>query len=347
MRNKIIPNLILIILVYILISSCSSMNQLTMSVIEPAPVYFPSEIQSVGLINKSVSSEENKDLDKMDRIFTLEGKDLDKKGAQESIVGLYDELLSSQGFTNIKIIDDTERKKQESEDLQSPLSWERLSEICIKNKVDAIFSLSYYDTDATIDYKMIPIEITTPVGITMPAIEHQATISTKVKTGWMIYYPVNKMVLDDFEIYDNVTLQGAGINPAKAAEAILNREKAVMHVSNNIGHNYAQRIFPYKVRVSRDYFVRGTDNFKIAKRRAQTGNWDGAAELWELEITNPKPKVAGRACYNMAIINEINGELEIAIDWASKSYVDYNNKDALRYLNILNRRVVNSNQIQQ
>ncbi len=38
-----------------------------------------------------------------------------------------------------------------------------LNYACIKNKVDAIFSLSYYDTDATIDYKMIPIEITTPV----------------------------------------------------------------------------------------------------------------------------------------------------------------------------------------
>ena len=84
--------------------------------------------------------------------------------------------------------------------------------------------------------------------------------------------------------------------------------------------------------------MRGTDNFKIAKRRAQTGNWDGAAELWEKEIDNPKSKVAGRAHYNMAIINEINGNLDEAIQWARKAYSDYNNKLALDYVRILEER---------
>ena len=44
------------------------------------------------------------------------------------------------------------------------------------------------------------------------------------------------------------------------------------------------------------------------------------------------------ACYNMAIINEINGELDEAISWAQKSYEDYNNKLALEYVRILRNR---------
>lgn len=77
------------------------------------------------------------------------------------------------------------------------------------------------------------------------------------------------------------------------------------------------------------------NNFVIAKRKAQTGNWDNAAELWKKETTNTKSSVAGSACYNMAIINEINGELDEAISWAQKSYKDYNNKLALEYVKIL------------
>jgi len=40
----------------------------------------------------------------------------------------------------------------------------------------------------------------------------------------------------------------------------------------------------------------------------------------------------------MAIINEINGDLDAALKWAQKSYEDYNNKLALHYTRILENR---------
>ena len=128
---------------------------------------------------------------------------------------------------------------------------------------------------------------------------------------------------------------------------IVGRKQAVLQASNNIGHNYALRIIPVKIRVTRDYYVRGTDNFKIARRRAQTGDWDGAAELWYKETSNPKAKIAGRTYYNMAIFNEINGDLDAAIDWASKAYSDFNNKLALHYLNVLKYRAQSQNELKQ
>jgi hypothetical protein len=132
-----------------------------------------------------------------------------------------------------------------------------------------------------------------------------------------------------------------------AIESIAGRKEAVMQTSSNLGHQYALRILPYRIRVKRDYYVRGTNNFEIAKRRAQTGNWDGAAELWEKEVSNSKLKVSGRACYNLAIINEINGDLDKAIEWASRSYTDTRNKLALRYVNTLKYRVQRNLQLQE
>jgi hypothetical protein len=40
----------------------------------------------------------------------------------------------------------------------------------------------------------------------------------------------------------------------------------------------------------------------------------------------------------MAILNEINGDLDAAISWAQKSYEDYNNRLALQYVNMLRNR---------
>ena len=73
---------------------------------------------------------------------------------------------------------------------------------------------------------------------------------------------------------------------------------------------------------------------------AQTGNWTEAAKIWETETRNPDPKVAGSACYNMAIINEINGDLDAAIGWAQKGYENYANRLSLYYVNILKNRKV-------
>ena len=73
-----------------------------------------------------------------------------------------------------------------------------------------------------------------------------------------------------------------------------------------------------------------------------TGKYRPIEILWQKETNNPSSKVAGRACYNMAIINEINGDIDKAIQWAQKSYENYNNKLALHYVNILkDRRVSN------
>jgi hypothetical protein len=40
----------------------------------------------------------------------------------------------------------------------------------------------------------------------------------------------------------------------------------------------------------------------------------------------------------MAIISEINGKLDIAVDWARKAYEDYRIVQALKYLRVLEYR---------
>ena len=49
----------------------------------------------------------------------------------------------------------------------------------------------------------------------------------------------------------------------------------------------------------------------------------------------------------MAIIREINGELDIANEWAQKSYENYNNKLALQYLRILKNRKAQNNKLKK
>lgn len=333
-------NHIVIIIATVLLLSCKT-QQLYLNVVEPAPVTIPPIIKSVGVINRSIPTDETKSLDILDKALSLEGVNLDKDGAMESIRGLSDELLNNTRFNEVKTLNDIDFRTSALTDFPAPLSWEIVDKICRETKTDALFSLEKFDTDTHLNYSTRKVDIKTPLG-SIPGVEHQADMETIVKTGWRIYDPGTKRILDEYIYNESVVFSGRGINPLLAAAALVGRKDAVNQVSNKTGHGYALRIIPYRLRVMRDYYVKGTNNFKIARRKAQVGKWDDAGMLWEKETSNSSPKISGRACYNMAIINEINGDLDSALKWAQKSYEDYNNKLALQYVRILeNRRYKN------
>lgn len=335
---------IILVMIFSLLS-CKT-QQLSLTVIEPAPVTLPSYIKSVGVINRSVPTSETRTLDVLDKALSLEGINLDKDGAMESIRGLSDELLNNSRFDKVKTLTDIDLRTPALTGFPTSLTWDIVNQICNETKTDALFSLEKFDTDTHLNYSSRKVDIKTPLG-TVPGLEHRAEMETLVKTGWRIYDPSSKMILDEFIYDESIMFSGKGINPLVAASALVGRKEAVGQVSNKAGHGYALRIIPYRLRVMRDYYVKGTNNFEIAKRKAQVGKWDEAGLLWEKETANANSKIAGRAFYNMAIINEINGDIETALKWAQKSYEDTNNKLAPRYVRILENRRYKTGILQQ
>ncbi len=328
---------ILLSILPLFLGACGT-NLMTMSVTEPAPVTIPGTAKKAAIIGRTKITKDNVVINKIDQILSIEGKLLDSLGAQACLLGLYDELTQKNRFEFVTIVDSLELENPNLRQAAAPLDWALVERICEAQQVDLLFVLEHYDTDTKINYTTAPVSIKTPLGLEIPGLEHQARVTTLINTTWRIYDPFTKLIYDEFPSSRRFVSVGKGINPTVAIATIKNRKNLVQQNSNEIGHLYARRIQAYRVRVSRDYFVGGSPNFRIAKRRAQTGNWDGAAELWLQESTSSKRIPAGRGAYNMAISNEINGNLEEAIRWAQKSYEDYNIREGLDYVKILRKR---------
>ncbi|HRC90015.1 MAG TPA: DUF6340 family protein, partial [Bacteroidales bacterium] len=330
-------------IVFLLMISCKT-QELYLNVIEPAPVTLPPEAKSAGIADRSEASKEAGVLDAIDKIITLEGAELDRAGAEACIIGLFNRLSENTRFEEVKKID----KKFASVTLPGafppPVEWPVVESVCRENEVDLLFSLETFDTDTKINYQIIKRNNPKTIFGVITNVEHQANMQTLVKTAWRIYYPAGQMIIDEFPMVHNLNFSATGLTPVAAAAALINRKEAVKRVAEQAGEIYASRIIPYEITVTRDYYVKGTNNFKIAMRKARTGNWDEAGELWKIETENPKRKIAARACYNMAIIAEIKGNLDVALEWAQKAYEDYNLRKALEYVRILENRM-NRNQL--
>lgn len=332
-------NPFIIIVISIIFSSCASTETMHLNVLQPAPVSLPSYIKNIAVVNRCHVAKKSKLFDAIDKIVTLEGLKTDQDAATETIIGLTDELKKNSRFEEIKIVNESDLTTNTPGIFPAPLPWNVVEKYCDDNNADALFCLELFDSDTKIDYSVYKTTLKTPFGV-VPSIAQQANMHTLVKAGWRIYDLRDKEILDEASVAKTFNYYGRGMNPLLAVQALINKKEAVKEVGNAAGHTYAFRIIPLWVRVSRNYFVRGTNNFKIAKRKAQTGNWDDAAKLWQEETNNQKRKVAGRACYNMAIISEINGNLNEAIKWAQRSYENYNNHLALYYVNILKNREI-------
>jgi hypothetical protein len=310
---------------------------MSLSVRKPAPVSISSDIKSVALVDRSQASKENRTVDAIHRTLSLESSQLQLNGVQSSIDGLSNELIKSNRFTQVLPLTSLPLSSTGAGVFPYPLPWDTVESICRRSHTDALFSVELFDAETKLNFGGNPSPIAPGIRA-IPVLQTKVNMNTAVKIGWRIYDPGTRTILDEYIITRDISSTVSILNPSKAVASDVERTEAVKTVGNLAGQAYADRILPFWIRVSRDYFVRGNDGFIVAKRKAQAGDWDGAAEIWKTATTSSSGKIAGRACYNMAIISEINGDLDGAISWASKAYENYGVRLALHYLNTLKYR---------
>ncbi len=332
-----IPTLLFVFGMLVL-TGCGSTNTVTLDVREPASVLLPDHMTRVAIVDRTTGDRDHAWLERVDEFLSFKGEAFDRLGAEAGVAGLVEELTRGNRFEVVVEAEPYPERRPNRGVFPAPLKWDQVDAICEEYDVNGIFALEWYDTDTKVDYKTEKVKRKAPDGTEVEVLEHVAVVGTNIRTGWRIYDAQSRTIIDESEMRDVVVTRGRGVNPVEAVEAITGRTEAVQTVSRGIGRSYGHSVSPYWHRVARKYYVKGTDSFEIAKRRAQTGNWEGAAELWLAEVENPDPKIAGRAAYNMAIMSEIRGDLDAAIDWSRRAYEDFGDKLALSYVRLLQDR---------
>lgn len=301
--------------------SCSSTNLMSLSVTEPALVSLPPAAKTAVVVNRSRAADDSRTVDAIHRTINVESKQLMAEGSAASVTGLTDALISSNRFASVKALNDLDLRSYGTGEFPVTMSWDTVDRICRDYHADLVFSLELFDAGS-----QVPLAI----------MSMGRVINTKVRTGWRIYDPASHTVLDKWVYYSDLSAQGGVISNGVA---MLGHKEEVIKAGHRCGESYASRIIPYSIRVSREYYVRGSRSFKMATRMAQAGDWDGAGKIWHnIAINSRSRKQAGRADYNMAIISEINGDLNGALTWAQKSYEVFRTPYALSYINILQER---------
>lgn len=302
----------------------------------PATITVPQNIQSLALINRTIP--ENQKVNVIEAILTTELPGQDKRSGEEALNGLNQRLMQSPRFqtklTNVKL-----QGSGSGGRFPEPLSWHQIDSICAATGTDAVISLETFDSDAIITNYSKPVQQKKPDGTTTTIPKFYVEQLVIIKLGFRMYDPKARIIPDQHHYTYQMRWTTNGQTPQQALLSMMNKSEAIKRASYTAGEQYCTRISPSWYSAARTYFKKPGADMKTAARKASVRDWEGAAAMWENIVPTSKMKKAGRAAHNLALANEVMGNLYLAKEWAQKAYSEYNCKQARSYAHILDTRI--------
>lgn len=336
--------IILLITIVAALSSCKT-SSLSVEVLKPAEITIPGNIKTLAVVNRSLPDKDSKALNIIEGVLTGEGIFVDREASQKTVAGVVNALTSSPRF-KVTVPDGLNLKGTGTALFPESLPWKTVENICKNYSADAVIALETFDSDVSIHYDKE--EKKRKEGDrTVTYTEHIATLDIAIEAGWKVYYPKDKKIVDQDVFTDHKYWEGTGKNDDVAAGNLPDAREAIKEAGYFAGSQYAFRISPMWVMVSRKYYKKGPEDFENARLNVKANDWEGAKEVWMRYIENADTKLAGYANYNMALYHEIQGDLEEAKKWAQKSYTQYLNKSAYQYLMQIKQRISDQERLQE
>ena len=322
----------------LLLSGC--MKSTTLTVLQPAQFKVPEHIAKIAVVDRSKPS--NGWLNVLEGLFTGEAIGQDRESRTQAVLGLTDALQRTPRFRVISTgIEMTGSKAGAS--LPAPLPWSEVERICADYASDALVTIESFDSNNSTITRPRQSKKKNKDGTTTILTDYLAEMRTDVHIGWRFYDPKSKIIFDEVVTDDYLKKEASSGTERGAVSNLPSQVSVTRKVAFMVGREYGMRIAPVFVEVRRQYYPKAkgfSTQMEQATRFAQAGNWDRAAEIWKKmeAIARDNPKAAGRAAYNMAVVAEVKGNLELALEWAEKSWTQYGNKKARSYIDILHQR---------
>lgn len=341
-------NIFFALLLLLAVTACKTKStQLT--VLQPAQFSVPDHINNIAVVDRSKPS--NGWLNALEGVLTGEGIGQDRQCRERAVSGLTEALHRTPRFKVISTGIELPGSKA-GVNLPAPLSWNEIERICKDYNADALVCIESFDTDNNSSTRIRQTKRKNKEGVQTLVTDYTSEMRVNVRVGWRFYDPKSRRIFDEFITTDQASRSGSGSTERAALSNLPSTVNVTRDISRAVGRSYGMRIAPVFVNVSRRFYTKAkdvNDQMAQAARFAQAQNWDKASDIWTRMVDRNKsnPEVAGRAAYNMAVAAESKGNLDIALEWAEKSWTAYGNKKAKGYIQTLRQRQYDSQRVSE
>lgn len=328
-------NILSLMLITVILASCGSSTSL--GVLRPADIDIPSHVQTIVIIERDIN---RLDRQILEGIFSGEGIFEDRRATDNAKESLYRTLARSDRYKVIRSNIELDEKFKSPNEAYAPLEWAQLEDIAEDYNADAVLSIEMYDTDRITRNYRSTRRVRNANGnyVNVPTTEQERNIFTDMSVR--LYDMKKKNIIDDHTVRAHArnTTQNNGYNNSNYYGN--NGSFNTTAISYTTGSKYAARIAPLEVTVRRAYFTGKGADMRTATKYARDGHWGKAANKWQTVLrSNANQKNKAKAAFNLAVANEVMGNLDAALDWAIKSYEKYDFNKSRYYITALEYRI--------
>ncbi len=330
---------------FVLLSSCASMGRISIQVSVPAKRAVPNDIQSVVLMNRSMTpafSDLNQD--SLETLFiekklSLDHIFLDSVAADTTLKAIANVMYESGRFDVVIPLRRNLPNNSSSYNNQLPsLTLAQVKQICEEFKVDALLTLENFYEQVNTSFQVETGNIYTN-GVSYK--EYIADVQVAYHSNWKLYQPLEKLMVAKFEVKDTIFWERNGPSLQETYELLPTIKEALISGAIENGENLASYISPSWKTEDRFYYITNNKDADKAVTLLKKNDWKGAREIWMKYSTSNSAGFRSKIEYNLALASEMNGAYKEAAEWANKSIRTRYSKMAEDYFKRLNTHLGN------
>lgn len=294
------------------LSSCQSVEQLSIDYMLPAEVSFPPTLKRVAIVNNMPEVPDNK---------LIVSEEAEKKEENEiaRLTNYYNgdarlttealaEALANENYFEEVVICDSALRSKDITPRESTLSREEASKL-----------IQDLDVDFLIALENIQMRSTRKISYLRDWGAFYGTVDVKVYPTVKIYLPNRKGPMVTINSNDSIFWEEMGNGEASVRARLISENDLIKQASEFAGTVPVKRLLPHWKTANRYLFQGGSVNMRDAAVYAKEGNWAEAVQLWKKNFEAKKGKQKMYSAYNIAMGYEMQDSIDTATEWALKA----------------------------
>lgn len=294
------------------LSSCQSVEQLSIDYMLPAEVSFPPTLKRVAIVNNMPEVPDNK---------LIVSEEAEKKEENEiaRLTNYYNgdarlttealaEALANENYFEEVVICDSALRSKDITPRESTLSREEASKL-----------IQDLDVDFLIALENIQMRSTRKISYLRDWGAFYGTVDVKVYPTVKIYLPNRKGPMVTINNNDSIFWEEMGNGEASVRARLISENDLIKQASEFAGTVPVKRLLPHWKTANRYLFQGWSVNMRDAAVYAKEGNWAEAVQLWKKNFEAKKGKQKMYSAYNIAMGYEMQDSIDTATEWALKA----------------------------
>ena len=218
-----------------------------MDTMRPAEVSFPSYVENLLIVDRTIYKQDTYSV--IEGILTGELPGEDRSGVQAWIYSFRQRLGASPRFQTV-VADEMLPGNSLTHAFPEPLSWDKIHDLNRRYQTDAVVAIEIFDSDFDISNGSREIKGSDDNA----QIQYYADGTANIAIGIRVYDPETESIIDQQLFTRSSSYNATGVTLREAIEKLINKSDATRALSQGVGAEFANKIAPMPVRISRSFY---------------------------------------------------------------------------------------------